>query len=250
MITLFRRIRQKLIESGSLSKYLLYALGEIALVVIGILIALQVNNWNEDRANYELEQKYLDNIVLDLRKDISNLNDLIAFRKERLKGDRQIIDYINGEPVENLDELTYFVVNTTMEKIFTPTNITFSELSSSGNLNLISNDSLKFLLLELQELYQLNDMSVEHERFDYREYISKPFNRNADIDLLFPVYSGIKTASEQHISMDSFRNLFKIIDYKNGLSIMTFMSVSYINNYELIKNKSESIIALIEEQYP
>ena len=45
MITLFRRIRQELIESGSFTKYLLYAIGEILLVVIGILIALQVNNW-------------------------------------------------------------------------------------------------------------------------------------------------------------------------------------------------------------
>ena len=51
MITLFRRIRQKLIDSGSASKYVLYALGEILLVVIGILIALQVNNWNEKRLN-------------------------------------------------------------------------------------------------------------------------------------------------------------------------------------------------------
>jgi len=47
MITLFRNIRQKLIASGSITKYLLYAIGEILLVVIGILTALQVNNWNE-----------------------------------------------------------------------------------------------------------------------------------------------------------------------------------------------------------
>ena len=53
MITLFHRIRQRFIESGSVTKYLLYAIGEILLVVIGILIALQVNNWNEER----LQQK-------------------------------------------------------------------------------------------------------------------------------------------------------------------------------------------------
>jgi hypothetical protein len=48
MITPFRRIRQKLIDSGSVSKYLLYAIGEILLLVTGILIALQVNNWNKE----------------------------------------------------------------------------------------------------------------------------------------------------------------------------------------------------------
>tara|TARA_Y100000385_G_C13099534_1_gene643585 strand:- start:2936 stop:3121 length:186 start_codon:yes stop_codon:yes gene_type:complete len=49
MLTLLRKIRKSLIDSGSSRKYLLYAIGEIALVVIGILIALQINNWNESR---------------------------------------------------------------------------------------------------------------------------------------------------------------------------------------------------------
>ena len=48
MLTFFRRIRKGLLEAGATTKYLIYALGEIALVVIGILIALQINNWNED----------------------------------------------------------------------------------------------------------------------------------------------------------------------------------------------------------
>ncbi len=49
MISFFRKIRQKLLNANTVSRYLAYALGEILLVVIGILIALQVNNWNEDR---------------------------------------------------------------------------------------------------------------------------------------------------------------------------------------------------------
>jgi hypothetical protein len=62
MITLFRRIRQKLIDSGSFTKYLLYAIGEILLVVIGILIALQVNNWNQDRLESEQQTKTVDRL--------------------------------------------------------------------------------------------------------------------------------------------------------------------------------------------
>ena len=51
MIKIFRSIRKKLIEQDKVRKYLLYAIGEIFLVVVGILIALQVNNWNENRSN-------------------------------------------------------------------------------------------------------------------------------------------------------------------------------------------------------
>ncbi|MDX1591319.1 MAG: DUF6090 family protein [Balneolaceae bacterium] len=69
MITIFRRIRQKLIDSGSVTKYMVYAIGEILLVVIGILIALQVNNWNEERKQ---EQEALQ-VLGDLERSIGSL---------------------------------------------------------------------------------------------------------------------------------------------------------------------------------
>jgi len=69
MIRFFRTIRKKLIEEDNVRKYLLYAVGEILLVVIGILIALQINNWNENRKNRILENEYycrfLENSVQD-----------------------------------------------------------------------------------------------------------------------------------------------------------------------------------------
>ena len=57
MLTFFRRIRKGLLGSGQARKYLLYAIGEIALVVIGILIALQINNWNEWRKDRIIEKE-------------------------------------------------------------------------------------------------------------------------------------------------------------------------------------------------
>lgn len=58
MIKFFRRIRQRLLTENKFSKYLFYAVGEIVLVVIGILVALQLNNWNEERAQREIEIYY------------------------------------------------------------------------------------------------------------------------------------------------------------------------------------------------
>jgi len=148
-----------------------YALGEIILVMVGILLALQVNNWNIERTDSELETKYQANIVLDLKRDIVRLDYLIEFRKNTLLGDQKLLQQMNGMPVTNLTELTKNIVNSLMEENFSPNNITFSELSNSGNLNLISNDSVKLLLLELEELYKVSNLSIAHETFDYREYI-------------------------------------------------------------------------------
>ena len=96
MIKFFRNVRKNLLNQGKTANYLKYAIGEIALVVIGILIALQVNNWNIDRVDRKSEQKYLKNIKEDLEKDLVNLSYLINFRKERIKGDGKLIEQING----------------------------------------------------------------------------------------------------------------------------------------------------------
>lgn len=245
MIPFFRKIRQNLVSEDKTGKYLKYALGEIVLVVIGILIALQINNWNIKRIDANREAKYLGNIVLDLKKDLSRLDYLIAFRKNKLAGDQMILDLINGKPPGDLNALTKNVVNSLMEENFIPNNTTFSELSNSGNLNLISNDSIKLLLLELEALYKENKLSIEHETFDYREYVSKSAIHLLPIDQLFPVYLGTKTVEEQHITFDQFHPLLESSAYKNGLFIISFMSNYYITSYEKIKTKSQTIIDLI-----
>lgn len=78
MITLFRRIRQKLIDSGSVTKYLLYATGEILLVVVGILIALQVNNWNEERKDEAIVDEIKSAILTDLKSDLIKIDSSLS----------------------------------------------------------------------------------------------------------------------------------------------------------------------------
>ena len=74
MIKFFRKIRQKLLSKGKTGKYLKYAIGEIILVVIGILIALQINNWNERRKFKNVEKTVLTNIYKNLATDSTHFN--------------------------------------------------------------------------------------------------------------------------------------------------------------------------------
>ena len=92
MITLFRRIRQRLIESGSFTKYLLYAVGEILLVVIGILIALQVNNWNEENKMERKVSQALSEIREDLVQDTLTLQFRITLHLEEVEAQRRVVD--------------------------------------------------------------------------------------------------------------------------------------------------------------
>jgi len=71
MLSFFRSIRQRLLSKNEVTRYIIYAIGEIALVMIGILLALQVNNWNEGRKNIKKEVIYLQNFKKDLEFEIS-----------------------------------------------------------------------------------------------------------------------------------------------------------------------------------
>ena len=78
MIQFFRKIRQQLLQEHRISKYLLYAIGEIILVVIGILIALQINNWNEDRIKSNKETIVLANIHKEFKENKKQLDSIIG----------------------------------------------------------------------------------------------------------------------------------------------------------------------------
>ena len=71
MLKFFRRIRRKLIDEGNLKRYLIYAIGEVLLVMIGILLALQVNNWNERNKEGNQEEAFLIGVKNDLNKDLA-----------------------------------------------------------------------------------------------------------------------------------------------------------------------------------
>ena len=79
MIKFFRKIRQKLLSENKFSKYLIYAIGEIVLVVIGILIALGINNWNSERLLREAAHQNLKVLKINIDKDINQLQKSISF---------------------------------------------------------------------------------------------------------------------------------------------------------------------------
>ena len=74
MIPFYRKIRKKMADDNKPMKYARYAIGEIVLVVIGILIALQINNWNNSNQKNDLKSVYLQRLINDIKKDTSNIS--------------------------------------------------------------------------------------------------------------------------------------------------------------------------------
>ena len=147
MIKFFRKIRQNLLSEGKTGKYLKYAIGEIILVVIGILIALQVNNANETRkSNSELD-KINHNLIQEFEANQKALNSAMGQIKQTKNGGLEILSIIgNRENKFQENELDSLIEISVFWPTWKPTNFVLNELKSSGKLSLLKNSSIKELL--------------------------------------------------------------------------------------------------------
>jgi hypothetical protein len=141
MIKIFRKIRYDLMGKNKTGQYLKYAIGEIVLVVIGILIALQINNWNETRKERIEEQKILILLKEEFKSNLEQIENKIALRNYIMKESSRVIDYIDNERFDiNLDTLIQNISPIALAPTFDPIQ---NELLSSEGLKLIRNDTLK-----------------------------------------------------------------------------------------------------------
>ena len=148
MLTFFRRIRKGLLEGGATSKYLLYAVGEIALVVIGILIALQVNNWNEWRKTKKIEDKLLTELLSTVKTDCTFLDFEIEQNKRFQMSCEIILSHLENDSPYH-DSLDFHFMNSNNWMAILLRTNTYENAKSHG-LDFVS-DSLNTMLTTLYD---------------------------------------------------------------------------------------------------
>ncbi len=176
MLKFFRKIRQNLLSEGKTGKYLKYAIGEIILVVIGILMALQINNWNENRKNKLLEQQLLKALLTEFETNLANLDRVIKFNDSNIQNSVSLGRYTGPSlPAFNEKELSELMVGIfKIEPRFTPSQGTVMEVINSGKLSVLSDAKLRKALsdwqstlesVKRQEDYVVERRDVGHEFF-------------------------------------------------------------------------------------
>jgi len=228
MIKLFRNTRQKMIKENKVSKYLLYAIGEIILVVIGILIALAINNGNEDRKSRKQEVNYLKNLKSDIELELKSNDSIITYRKAAAQAAAHLLDFKTLEIASDMMELEMNINQVFARVIFIPTNNTYKELLSSGNLNYITNESIKNQLLELDKMYVSINNREHHMYREYEEYLYNVTINNVQIfnslDVQKTAATGKLTfAHPSQIEVDKVipehNELLKKTKFRNGLKL-------------------------------
>ena len=154
MIKFFRKIRQQLLTENKFSKYLLYAIGEIILVVIGILIALSINNWNQNRQNAKIEKRFLHDLLSDIELDIKNLEKTTERTGKSAEAKNYILRFIDGQNISRDSVFGYMGELTPFNK-FIPTTVTIDEMKNSYGLEVIRSVSLRRKVVNLYHHYSV-----------------------------------------------------------------------------------------------
>ncbi|MGS2727146.1 DUF6090 family protein [Psychroserpens sp. BH13MA-6] len=164
MIKFFRKIRQNLLSEGKTGKYLKYAIGEIILVVIGILIALSINNWNERKKEKEGLNQYLSSLKENIKEDIQVLDSLIK-RRELIvnRSKKEQLNFLNK--TFNFDD-TRWALSSYVDFYLQPNTSAYDALKNSPYLGKINGSSLNNLIIDYYaKTYQIHEAEKSYNEF-------------------------------------------------------------------------------------
>jgi len=252
MIKFFRKFRQRMLLENKFGKYLLYAVGEIILVVIGILIALQINNNNEERKIKIKELSYLANIKADSHLNLTELKAYILTRERSVNSAETILELF--ENIENVDpeDFNFHNLNVQIWYPFNKNNNAYQELINSGNLAIISNDSIKNLLINMELNYKQIEFIERHMRQDFESYLYPIYFSITDLqsditNYTFQVSKGTE-GTKAELSKDKMELLLKNQTFKNGFVLSIFSNNRLILDYKKMILMTEKLLSSIDSE--
>ena len=253
MINFFRSIRHKLADENQFLKYSRYAIGEIILVVIGILIALQINNQNEERKTRTKELVYLRNIKADFELNKASIEEFMKAREDCIESSEVLIDLFEGKRELNLNEFNYHAIMVMVWFPFHPQDNTYQELMNSGNLALISNKSIKDGLQNMQSSFKAiafieGEMQQDYESYLYDIYFSIA-DLNASMENFDQQISNEIGRSTIDLSMSEVENLLQNRAFKNGIVLAKYNSGLLIEEYKKIISNTTKLRQLIDNEF-
>ena len=245
MIKIFRNIRQNLIMGNKTSKYLKYAVGEIVLVMIGILLALQVNNWNEARKEYDKKLALLKSLKVEFTLNLEQLDSVMYYDNLVVKSTYWFLHLDPEESAaKNTDSLRDMLQNTSWLWTFDAQNGALRSGISSGNIHYIKNDSLINLLFSWQDIVadakENEDRSIELRLKS--NYVLDRYIRIIDYrKIIHPDLGNSKFTSD-------YFSLVKDPVFEDYISERYTFMQDALNELHLVRNQNLIILELLDSE--
>jgi len=244
MPQIFRAIRRKLLQRQRIANYSLYALGEIVLVVVGILIALQINNWNDRRQLTAKEHGYLRNLRADLVSNIDKMETFLSERRAIMEAAQYVVNALEAPTVGDPEAFNRNCIRVYEWQRFVQVDFTLQELLYSGSLGLIRQEEIKAGLLRLQSATETNQAEEDHLRFDAEQLFYMPLYTQYDLHPMLRAYAGEKGV----LTPEYFDGFHDDPRFKNGF-LMAILEFTKLNGQmEQMVIMCQDLIAAIDEE--
>jgi len=246
MIKFFRKIRQKLLNENRFSKYLIYAIGEIILVMIGILLALQVNNWNELRKKEQSEIQLYQKIIADLNSERTIIENKIYSLKDHQNLHFQLYDESQG--IAEYDPTTNY------KNLYT---------YSVGKLFFYENHSKSLALINDKETHNLLKKYIDQENWattsnedwnnvkieEIRPFLTKHGIKNTDA--VFNVQSFDDWAAVSYSQLISYPKLveqYDTVEFDQLLYELRVYTTWSLYHYKLLKDANQEFEKFLKDK--
>ena len=229
---LFRKIRQSLLQKGNLKRYLVYTIGEILLIMIGVLLAFQVSKWNDKRNNDKVELIYYENIRRQLNDDMGIISRNIDYNNRYLSQFEYANEIIQIDDRSKLDTLIKISLNLFRYSDFHRASNIYETIVNSGQIKLIHNQNILEGIQRLEETYgYINKMESVH--FDLIKLIVIP-----------DIVDSIKFSPSDVENPEDLYN-FK---FKNRFTLLVEIMNEKNDVYERAINEISKIVELIDKE--
>ncbi len=226
MIKFFRKIRRRLLTENKFSSYLIYAIGEIILVVIGILIALQIDNWNEKKQLKEEQVKTLKSLHRAIKINSTEFDTIFNAQILRNKSLQDVIfTDVSNLPNTHLDSLIKINVR---NHTFDPSTGIYNAMINSGKIELVANETLKNRISKLYDIVKDYQESEDEITAYTKEHLEEYYINNYEIDPT--VLAGLRDRT--YLEEERDKTLYN----------KAFTSFKIKNMYILLLNKMNDVI--------
>lgn len=246
MLRFFRTLRRKLLEESNIRKYFWYALGEILLVVIGILIAVQVNTAVQNSRDEDRRVDLVKGLTAEFFSNLAQLDTVIYYQQQVLTSGNELIREI-AKRDEGINQLRIDTLISKNSWIWTydPLNGVLKSGISSGDIHLLNDDSLKVLLFSWEDV--VTDAREEQMRalVQYQDHILPYLEDHASIsNTIFLYRDQIPETSFEH---DYSKMIFDP-KFENLFSTRSIHTLDALNELDILHELNSEIINLLEAE--
>lgn len=226
--------------------------------MIGILLALQVNTWNEERKQRQIEVKYFGNLKNDLLADMERLDYMLDVAHNKVRTSRNVKRKADQDSIGSLYDFSNDLLLLFFVDEFRPNDNTYNEMKSSGNFSTLRNDELKLKLMNLRKSYIEIGALQEHMRYDFNVFL-EDFEKYVDWGRYFILpksnvpklefaYDSVYIESHTDRMEKEIHELFKSKVFLNNIFLL---EINYTYDIDVLRNtgsQAQEIIDIIDEE--